>query len=332
MSIFVGIPCIGPDDELLRTVRSVIKTADNSNDITIGVVIIGDEKLYSDFNENFSSYKNIKVKYYPYENHIGIGIARSLVLDLYNNEDYIFQTDSHIRLAKSWDTYLVNKFLGAQKHVNNQKVILTGTPGHFKYKQLRHLVFTEDYYVKYLGVNMWNEPLFLKIKKFLNWGHTTPRAISVKLNEIVQTTGFAPAAKVCAAFIFSNKFFAENTGLSKDVLFWEEEISQSINLIDNGFTLVYPSEYPVIYHLYKNDVIGSIGNRPNLFDIFNLFEITADQVSEMLEEKFNAFMENPDNQNKIKTFEEYNQIKFGEKIHDLHTYPKDYINIGYLPL
>lgn len=332
MSIFVGIPCIGFDDELIRTVRSVLKTAYNQNDVHIGVVIIGEDRLYQDFIENFKDNKNIKVKFYNYENNIGIGKARTLVKNLYDNEDYYLQIDSHSRMSNNWDEYLVKKYKEAQKLTNNKKTILTGTPAHFKYKQVRHLVYTEDYHVKYLGLNMWNEPRFLKIKKFINWGHTTPRAISQELDTLVKETGFAPAAKVCAAFIFGNKYFVENSGLSEDALFWEEEISQSINLIDDGFTLVYPGEHPVIYHLYKDDIVGNIGNRPNLFDIFSFFDITADQVSDMLEEKFNAFMEDPNNQNKIKKFEEYNKIKFGEVIHDLHTYPNDYINLGYLPL
>ena len=335
MSIYVAITCLGWDDELLRTVRSCIKTAENQEDLYFGVAIIGEQKLYDDFASNFSDNPNVKFQFFPYEEqNIGVGIGRHLAMSFYKDQDYVLQIDSHSRMYKGWDKYLIDKFKEAQELSNNKKVILTGTPAHYAYREFEPNRFTEVYNNQFLGYSFWIKRTMSINKRFITWSHSIPSHLSEDLSAVVRVTGFSPAPKICAAFIFSNQYFAKNRHLDTNIKFWEEEIVQTIELIDNGFTIIYPGEHPVISHLYKNDINeeSQIGKRHNLFDVYRLLGKTEDDLAKETSLYFDNYLDDENNKYKIDFFEKYNEISYEDQIFDEHTYPKKYANIGFLPL
>jgi hypothetical protein len=60
-----------------------------------------------------------------------------------------------------------------------------------------------------------------------------------------------PSPKFNANFAFGDKNFANNLGLDSSVVFFEEEIIQSVNLLASGWSLAFPNiKEAVVRHLY----------------------------------------------------------------------------------
>jgi len=340
MSIYVAVSCIGIDPELIKTIESCINNAANKEDIFIGVALIGEFSLYEDFKEYFKNNNNVKVLYRDYVDHlandnVGVGIGRHLAMKYYDDQDYILQIDSHSRMLQDWDIYLIEKFKLAQIVVNNEKVILTATPGRYTYSKTKNGAkwdIQELYTEQYMGVNIWREKEFYRYEKLIpSWGHVTPYGLQIT-EELIKINGLLPASKICAAFVFGNRHFANNTHLDKNILFWEEEIFQSIELLSDGFTLVYPGPNAVISHLYTDDIIQNIGRRTNIHDAWRVCGKKIESQEMLIVENYLNFFRDENNQNKIKFFETYNSFSFSKIIHTINTYPTQYANIGFLPL
>jgi hypothetical protein len=325
MSIFIAIPCFGDDPELIPTIKSCIKNANNPNEIFLGVSIIGDEEHYKKTINEFRNNQNIKICFNEYENNIGIGIGRKLPMNFYNNEDYILQIDSHSRLIKGWDEYLVKKHKYAVGQLKNDKLILTATPAHYTYQKNKQGQYEESFIRQNLGYTYWVEKNKWRCDgKFPTWSHLFPWEISKQLEVRLLSEEILPSTKVCAAFIFGNKLFAENRGLDETVLFWEEEIAQTCELLDSGFTFVYPGQLPVISHLYTDDIIDGIGNRKSLQYVYETYN--KNLIVE-INQKMLSYMENKDNQDKLKKFQEYANFYFEDSSCNYYSFPNNYSNI-----
>jgi len=333
MSVYVAIACLGIDEELSKTIKSCISQAENPDDIIVGVSMIGEFEFYNNIKNIFINNKNVKIIFNEYDGNIGIGKGRKLALSQYNNEDYVMQIDAHSRMANLWDRYLIDKFNAAKTMVNNKKIILTGTPARYYYDRNEDGTFTEKFFEQYLGVNMWREKEYYKMQIIPTWGHTDPLFISPDVKNLIKTTGFAPAAKVCAAFIFSDKLFTINTFLEEDNVFWEEEIFQSIEFLDNGFTLLFPGPHPVINHLYTGDIeYPPLGDRDNIYTVYPKIGKDINVLDNKIKENYLKYMNDPKNRKKIRFFEKYNKFSFKQVIHNLQTHPLSYANINKNPL
>jgi len=333
MSIYVAIACVGIDEELPKTISSCISHAENPNDIIIGVSMVGEFDFYNNVKKQFINNKNVKIIFNEYPGNVGVGVGRKLALLQYNNEDYVMQIDAHSRMAPLWDTYLINKFNTAKKIVNNKKIILTGYPARYYYNRNDDGTFIEHFFEQYLGINIWREQEYYKMNVIPTWGHTDIYNLLPMTRDMLNTTGIVPAAKICAAFMFSDKFFIENNFLDEGKLFWEEELVQSIEFIYNGFTLVYPGQHAVVSHLYTGDIIyPPLGERHNVYDVFKKIGKEPHVLDQEILYNYNKYMNDPINKAKIKLFEKYNNFSFKKIIHDLTTYPSDYINVNKNPI
>lgn len=334
MSIYVAIACLGIDEELPKTINSCISQAENPNEVIVGVSMIGEIEFYNNTRNQFINNKNIKIIFNEYKDNIGVGIGRRLALSQYNNEDYVMQIDAHSRMSKGWDKYLINKFNTAKQNFNNKKIILTGTPARYYYDKNEDGTFTEKFFEQYLAVNLWREKEHYRHGGIIpTWGHTNGLFSNPVLSDIIKTTGFAPAAKICAAFIFSDKNFTINTFLSDDMLFWEEEIVQSIEFLNDGYTLVFPGADPVISHLYTGDITyPPLGERYDLHSVCRMLSIDVNIIDKKITDNYLNYMSNPINRKKIKFFERYNKFSFKRVIHDLQTHPYQYANINKNPI
>ena len=127
-SIFVQIASYS-DNELSPTIKDLLDTASGENTINFGVHLClypGDEIEIP----NLSCVKSI-VSHAP--NNLGVGVARSLAHSLYDGEDYYFQIDSHSRMDKNWDSYLIEQ-IQQYKNMGFKKPLITNYPRKYKYQ------------------------------------------------------------------------------------------------------------------------------------------------------------------------------------------------------
>ena len=118
------------DKDLRNTILSCINQAKNPQNLSFGVILQynhepgSHEGCIDDLVEKY----NIRIKKYNYKDSRGGCWARNLVADLYQNEDYSLQIDSHIRLCKHWDYELI-----VQHSSINNKCILSYLSPSFTY-------------------------------------------------------------------------------------------------------------------------------------------------------------------------------------------------------
>ena len=96
------------DDELLNTVRSALIQADNPNRIYFSICYQSDN--LKDY-EELKKIKNCKIKYLKASEAKGTCFARNICKQMIENEKFVFQTDSHMRFVKHYDTKLIEQLL-----------------------------------------------------------------------------------------------------------------------------------------------------------------------------------------------------------------------------
>jgi hypothetical protein len=95
------------DPQLPFTLRSIIDEADSPNQLVIGIAHqYNPADAFADLNE-FENDSRFKILYIPYQEAKGVCWARHQVQQLYNDEEYTLQIDSHMRFAPHWDTELI---------------------------------------------------------------------------------------------------------------------------------------------------------------------------------------------------------------------------------
>ena len=99
MEIFIQIASYR-DSQLLLTVKDCIKNAKNPEKLVFGICWQHDE---TDNLEEFKNDPRFKIVDVPYSESKGVCWARNAVQQLYSNEEYTLQIDSHIRFNKNWD-------------------------------------------------------------------------------------------------------------------------------------------------------------------------------------------------------------------------------------
>jgi hypothetical protein len=124
MKIFIQIASYR-DPELVKTVKSAIENSKNPKNLVFGIArqFHPDDKF-----DDLSEYKNDKrfrILDIPYLESQGACWARNQIQQLYKNEKYTLQIDSHMRFAPNWDEEMINMIKQLQKK-GHKKPLLTG--------------------------------------------------------------------------------------------------------------------------------------------------------------------------------------------------------------
>jgi len=314
-TIYISIPSLD-DLELEYTIESAFKNATNPERVYIGV------NLLSMYKHTLKKLKRMSKKYpnisFSYEkqkknniNTLGVGRGRKNAEILYSGQDYLLQVDSHTHFEKNWDSYMIDLFEEAVKEVGDDKLVITCIPPVFGYDAEKNPYRT--------GPNT-RYPVFLNNEFFIN---VVPRWKSEDSLEVTQKR-LIPSPKANSAMIFGNKKFAQNTGISEEAIFYDEEIIYSINLVGNGFALVFPNikEFP-ISHLDGGLVVD--GHERSFFlDYLN--EKAFDEIHQILQKNYLKFVKDPTNALKIEKYKKYSKVDaLRGKIHSIPFYiPESY--------
>lgn len=125
MKIFVSV--VSFRDPLLKsTVDSLLEQQSGDNEIVIGIfeqTRLEDSLITVD--ENLIQRPDIRYKRIDPEYADGVVWARAVNATQIEEEDFIYQVDSHIVYDKNWDRYLLEDWELARQKTNNNKAIIT---------------------------------------------------------------------------------------------------------------------------------------------------------------------------------------------------------------
>jgi hypothetical protein len=124
MKIFVQIASYR-DPQLIPTIKNMLENAKRPKNLRIGVArqFHPDDK-FDDLSE-FENDSRFRILNIPHEDAEGVCWARNLVQQLYKDEEYTLQIDSHMRFAPNWDDEMIKMVKQLQKK-GYKKPLLTG--------------------------------------------------------------------------------------------------------------------------------------------------------------------------------------------------------------
>lgn len=298
-SIFISVPCLR-DTEIYNTIDDIYSKSKNPESINVGLFYQYATESEKQYVENeFKKYKNVKIKFAPVKDNIGINKGRNGAKSLYENESYFLQIDSHTKFEKNWDAELIKCFSDAISYVGSDKIILTSYLNEYEYRKgFRAKRVLRKNTTKPTYNYMVNEDLVLD---FL------PRWKNIELDS---KKPFIPARKFAANFTFTYGKYQDDLTLNEQTIFWSEEYLKSIDLISKGYALVYPNREVGMTHLYTDHQNQYSGRRLALED----YVTDKDVLAEMFNQEAIFVKKTIDEHPFKKQYEDYAGIKFGKRM------------------
>lgn len=235
MTIFISIASYR-DAELEKTVHSIIDNADDPESLYFGIVDQDQRNRWADL----SFVPNLKHTKIHFKNAKGAGYARKLATELYSGQDFFFQTDSHMRFAKGWDTKLKNMYEWCVKDAGTDKIILSQFPAPFE-------VFTDGTERIIEGDDsFWDEPSWTSVV------NTYYGAWAGNREKMIDKTHPHKSHTVLGALIFSRGQIAKDIPYDERISFMGEELCYAIRAYTRGYKIYAPNEM-VAWHFYKRN-------------------------------------------------------------------------------
>jgi hypothetical protein len=313
-SIYVSIPCLGFDNELMTTVNTCISNSSKDNDIRIHIACTGNKDFYNMTLVQTTNFKNVDISFFQLEGNYGIGKGRKHAAEKYNGEDYFLEIDAHTYFDKDWDNILINKLEKAILFSKNEKTVITSYLPSYKSSvdgyEIQHMKMPFMQWSKNETIISTNSDTGktedTKIPKWLTVDSLNNKEKWSSLQEVIKDVEFVPSIKVCGQFIFGNKNFGEGTRLDEKTLFWEEEVLQSIELLNDGFSILYPNMDAILHHHSQNQ--GSTTSRITFYQLCRDIGIDAGEYLGMMRSVYQNYILDPENQEKIEKFNNYSKI------------------------
>lgn len=300
-SIYVSM-CSLDDTELIPTINNMLKSCSNDNTVKIGLRLLSDDDKFINTvtkfvrkNKNIS-FKVDKINKQNAKSLLGVGMGRFEAIKFYNNEDYFLQIDSHSLFAKDWDKTMIKLYKEAKEYTNLEKLILTAYAGHYTFNKKNKREFGNPH----AGNN--GRPRYVKFISSQSFYDVVPGWKDVEENI---SDPFVPIAKVNANFLFTDGSFALNSGISKDIIFFEEEILQTLELSKLGYSFVYPNiDYPVIGHYYTLEGDRDYNDRRKILGDYSIY---YDRLFLTIKARNNfiKYINAPENQEIIERYNKY---------------------------
>jgi hypothetical protein len=231
VTIFVQIASYR-DPELENTVRDMISNADRPEKLRFGIARQFREEDGFDKLEEFRNDSRFRILDIPYEESNGACWARHLIQQLYKNETYTLQIDSHMRFEKGWDTTLIDMIDQLQED-GHEKPLLTG--------------YVSSFDPDNDPAGRARDPWQMAFDRFI------PEGAVFFLPETIpnwtELTKPVPARFYSAHFCFTLGQFSKEVQHDPEYYFHGEEISISARAYTHGYDLFHPHKV-VVYHEY----------------------------------------------------------------------------------
>jgi hypothetical protein len=176
--------------------------------------------------------KRFKILDIPFTESKGVCWARNLTQQLYNNEEYTLQIDSHMRFVKDWDDILI-KMIKSLQNDGYKKPLLTG--------------YVPSFDPENDPASRATDPWRMVFDRFI------PEGAVFFLPETIpgwrEMTKPVPSRFYSAHFCFTIGQFTKEVQHNPEYYFHGEEISIAARAYTWGYDLFHP-HIPVVYHEY----------------------------------------------------------------------------------
>jgi hypothetical protein len=230
-TIFVQIASYR-DPQLLPTIKDMIDNAKYPENLRIGICWQHSE---DDKWDNLDAFKNdarFKIIDVNYKNSKGVCWARNSVQQLYDNEKYTLQLDSHHRFAKNWDETLINMLIGLQKDGHEKPLITSYIPS-----------FDPDNDPESRIMSPWK----MNFDRFIPEGAIF--FLPANFDTWDDSSKPLPARFYSAHFAFTIGKFCLEVPHDPNYYFHGEEISIAVRAFTHGYDLFHPHKV-VCWHEY----------------------------------------------------------------------------------
>jgi len=227
------------DPELVPTIKSCLENADFPENLVFGICWQHDEnECLNDF-INDERFKIISINYMKSQ---GCCWARNKVQQLYENEKYTLQLDSHHRFIKGWDTTLINMYNQLKEKGFEKPLITTYLPSYNPENDPEERVLI-PWKIDLKEITKEKQVLFIpsNIDNFEN------------LFEPVVANFYS------AHFAFTTGLFVKEVPHDPELYFIGEEMSITVRAFTYGYSLFHP-HIVIAWHEYTRK------NRPKHWD------------------------------------------------------------------
>jgi len=220
------------DPQLPLTIKNAIENAKSPKNLRFGIARqFHEDDKFDDLSE-YSEDKRFRVLDIPYNESRGVCWARHLTQQLYENEEYTMQIDSHMRFEKDWDKTFIDMIKQLQKK-GHPKPLLTGYVSSFDPDNDP-------------GARV-REPWRMAFDRFI------PEGAVFFLPETIpnwqELKSPVPARFYSAHFCFTVGQFSKEVQHDPEFYFHGEEISIAARAYTHGYDLFHPHKV-AIWHEY----------------------------------------------------------------------------------
>jgi hypothetical protein len=236
MSIFISVASYR-DPALEDTLKSAVENASGKEAIKFGIVQQDLETVDLSFIKQYSL-----TLMHP-RHARGVGLARSKAMDLYTDEDYYLQVDSHTIFSKNWDLKCIEQLTLSQQIARNKKVILSSFPPPYSIErngsQFIHSISTDE-----LPVEPTKQVPWLRVDN--QWGAKRLPFDDLSYSKPELST------TVLGGFIFATGDIVKEVPYDEEISFFGEEICFAMRAWTRGWD-IYSPPIPIVYHFYKRN-------------------------------------------------------------------------------
>jgi hypothetical protein len=231
MKIFISVASYR-DTEIVKTLKSALENCKHPKNLDFAVLTQDLPKKQPDLSF-VPKIKHIKMNF---KEARGVGHARKILMEQYNDQDFFFQTDSHMRFAKDWDVKMIEILKKSQKIANNKKIILSQFPAPYKVFTTGRDNFPKDDEMRW-AVPSWSTPLWSgKV-----WAGQRQRMLD--MSQPVESH------VVLAGYIFSTGSLVKEVPYDERISFMGEELCFSVRAYTRGWKIYAPNEM-LLWHFY----------------------------------------------------------------------------------
>jgi len=220
------------DPQLIPTLDDMISNANNPENLRFGICW---QHSPDDAWDNIDKYKNDKrfnIIDVNYLDSKGVCWARNSVQQLYNNETYTMQLDSHHRFIKGWDTELISMIENLKQSGHKKPLLTAYIPSFDPEKDPEMRV---------------QEPWKMNFDRFIPEGAVFFLPASFDAWDPKDKP--LPARFYSAHFCFTIGKFAKEVQHDPEYYFHGEEISIAVRAFTHGYDLFHPHKV-VCWHEY----------------------------------------------------------------------------------